>query len=198
MSAAIPAPHIRTAPVRAVGIAGSLRRASYNRMLLANAVELAPPELRIDVFSHLGEIPLYNADVAENGDPPAVASLRDVVRTADALVLATPEYNYGIPGVLKNALDWLSVPPGASGLEGLTVALMGASPSILGTARAQTQLRQVFVFTQSHVVPFPEVFVTKAHTRFDQDGRLIDTGATKIIRRLLENLVDLTRRLGRE
>jgi chromate reductase len=167
-------------------------------MLLANAVELAPADLHIEVFSRLDEIPLYNSDVAETGDPPGVAALRDAVRAADALVLATPEYNYGVPGVLKNALDWLSVPPGTSGLEGLTVALMGASPSILGTARAQTQLRQVFVFTQSHVVPFPEVFVTKAHTRFDSVGHLTDPGATKIIRRLLENLVDLTRRLGRE
>jgi len=182
-------------PVRAVGIAGSLREGSYNRLLLANAVTLAPSDLRIDVFNNLGEIPLFNSDVAELGDPPAVAALRDAVRAADALVLATPEYNYGIPGVLKNALDWLSIPPGASGLEDLTVAIMGASPSILGTARAQTQLRQVFVFTQSHVVPFPEVFVTKAHTRFDQDGHLTDTGATKIIRRLLENLVDISRRL---
>jgi len=187
-----------TPPVRAVGIAGSLRQGSYNRLLLANAVELAPSDLRIDVFDALGEIPLFNSDVAELGDPPAVAALRHAVWAADALVLATPEYNYGIPGVLKNALDWLSIPPGASGLEDLTVALMGASPSILGTARAQTQLRQVFVFTQSHVVPFPEVFVTKAHTRFDQDGHLTDTGATKIIRRLLENLVDLSRRLGRD
>lgn len=185
-----------TAPVRAVGLSGSLRSGSFNTLLLANAVALAPPELEIDVFDRLREIPLFDADLAEQGDPPAVAALRRAIVGSEALVVATPEYNYGVPGVLKNALDWVSIPPGRSGLEGRTVALMGASPSILGTARAQTQLRQLFVFTQSHVVPSPEIFVTKADTRFDGEGRLTDTGATKLIGRLLANLVDLTVRLG--
>jgi chromate reductase len=185
-------------PVRAVGLVGSLRRGSFNRRLLESACLLAPDDLEIEVFGGIGDIPLFNEDVAEDGDPPAVAALRQAITAADALVIATPEYNYGVPGVLKNALDWVSIPAGHSGMEGRTVAMMGASPSILGTARAQTQLRQLFLFTQSHVVPFPEVFVTKAHTRFDEKGRLTDPGATKLIGRLFENLVDLTRRLQRE
>jgi chromate reductase len=183
-------------PVRAVGLAGSLRAGSYNRLLLGNAVRLAPSSLEISVFDGIGGIPPFNEDVARRADPVAVADLRAAIGECDALVIATPEYNYGVPGVLKNALDWASFPPGASGLEGRTVAMMGASPSILGTARAQTQLRQFFVFTQSHVVTHPEVFVTKAHQRFDESGLLTDPGAIKLIGRLLVNLVDLTRRLA--
>jgi chromate reductase len=183
--------------VRAVGLVGSLRRDSFNRRLLESACALAPDDLQIEIFDEVGAIPLFNEDVAASGDPPAVAALRRAITGASALIIATPEYNYGVPGVLKNALDWVSVPAGHSGLEGRTVAIMGASPSILGTARAQTQLRQLFVFTQSYVVPFPEVFVTKAHTRFDEDGQLTDPGASKLIGRLLRNLVDLTRRLDR-
>jgi chromate reductase len=184
------------AVVRAVGLAGSLRAGSYNRLLLDNAIRLAPDTLDIVAFDRIGEIPSFNEDVAARGDPPAVAALRAAITGSDALVIATPEYNYGVPGVLKNALDWVSVPPGRSGLEGRVVAMMGASPSILGTARAQTQLRQLFVFTQSHVVPYPEVFVTKAAQRFDDGGVLTDPGATKLIGRLLVNLVDLCRRLS--
>lgn len=183
-------------PVKAVGLAGSLRTGSYNRLLLANAIRLAPPSLEITPFDHIDEIPAFNEDVAAVGDPPAVAALRSAIRGSQALVIATPEYNYGVPGVLKNALDWVSLPPGKSGLEGRVVAMMGASPSILGTARAQTQLRQLFVFTQSHVVTHPEVFVTKAHQRFDGAGELTDPGATKLIGRLLANLVELCRQLS--
>jgi chromate reductase len=182
--------------IRAVGLAGSLRAGSYNRLLLDNAIRLAPDTLDIVPFDRIGEIPSFNEDVAAGGDPPAVAALRAAITASDALVIATPEYNYGVPGVLKNALDWVSVPPGRSGLEGRVVAMMGASPSILGTARAQTQLRQLFVFTQSHVVPHPEIFVTKAAQRFDDAGLLTDPGATKLIGRLLANVVDLCRRLS--
>lgn len=185
-------------PIRAVGLVGSLRRDSFNRRLLLSACALAPADLKIEVFEGIWDIPLFNEDVAQEGDPPVVAALRQAIMAADALVIATPEYNYGVPGVLKNALDWVSIPAGHSGLEDRTVAMMGASPSMLGTARAQTQLRQLFVFTQSHVVPFPEVFVTRAHTRFDDTGQLTDPGAIKLIGRLLHNLVDLSRRLQRE
>jgi chromate reductase, NAD(P)H dehydrogenase (quinone) len=181
--------------LRAVGIAGSLRAGSYNQLLLDNVIRLSPDELEIEPFTRLAEIPPFNEDDARQGGPEVVAALRDAVRAADALIIATPEYNYGVPGVLKNALDWISIPPGTSGLEGKVVALVGASPSILGTARAQSQLRQSFVFTQSHVVNHPEVFVTKAHTRFE-GGTLTDPGATKLIGRLLDNTVKLVRTLG--
>lgn len=178
-----------TPPLRAVAIVGSLRAESYNRILLDNVIRLSPPGLEIEAFDRLGEIPLFNEDVARAGVPAAVADLSSAVRAADALIVVTPEYNFGVPGVLKNALDWISLPPGRSGLEHKAVAVLGASPSLLGTARAQSQLRQFFVFTQSHVVNHPEVFVTKAHTRFD-DGVLNDPGATKLIHRLLDNLID--------
>ena len=118
----------------AVGIAGSLRAGSYNQLLLDNIIRLSPDELKIEPFTRLAEIPPFNEDDARQGGPAVVAELREAVRAADVLVIATPEYNYGVPGVLKNALDWISIPPGNSGLEGKVVALMGASPSILGTA----------------------------------------------------------------
>lgn len=181
-------------PVRAVAVVGSLRAESYNRALLDNLVLLSPPELEISIFERLGEVPLFNEDLARSGVPDAVAELSGSVRAADALIVVTPEYNFGVPGVLKNALDWISLPPGRSGLERKAVAVCGASPSILGTARAQSQLRQSFVFTQSHVVNHPEVFVTKAHTRFE-NGILTDPGATKLIGQLLGNLVDQARML---
>lgn len=184
-------------PLRAVALAGSLRHGSYNKLLLANVVRLAPPSLEITVWDGLRGVPPFDEDVAtEQGDPPVVAGLRAAIKAADALIVVTPEYNYGVPGVLKNALDWVSVPPGRSGLEDKVVAILGASPSILGTARAQTQLRALFVFTQSHVVTHPEVFVTQAAKRFDESGLLLDPGATKLIGRLLDNVVHLARRLG--
>ncbi len=181
-----------TEKFRAVAIVGNLRADSYNQLLLDNVIRLSPDDLEIYQFPRFAEIPLFNEDHARTGPPDAVAELQAEVRAADALVIATPEYNYGVPGVLKNALDWISMPPGNSGLEGKPIALVGASPSILGTARAQSQLRQSLVATDSHVVNNPEVFVTRAHTRFDE-GLLTDPGATKLIGRLLDNLVQLIR-----
>lgn len=181
--------------LRAVALVGSLRTGSYNQLLLDNVIRLSPDDLEIHQFPRFSDIPLFNEDQARTSPPDAVAELQAAVRAADALVIATPEYNYGVPGVLKNAIDWISMPPGNSGLEGKPVALVGASPSILGTARAQSQLRQSFVSTQSHVVNSPEVFVTRAHNRFE-DGVLIDPGAAKLIGRLLDNLVQLVRTVG--
>ncbi len=183
-------------PIRAVGLSGSLRAGSLNTALLTNVVALAAPSIEIGVFDRVGNIPLFDADIADTGDPPAVAELRAAIRASDALVVVTPEYNFGVPGVLKNALDWVSIPPGSSGLEGLPVAILGASPGLLGTARAQTQLRSLFVFTQSHVVNFPEVFVTRAASRFDNNGRLTDEVTSRLIGRLLTNLAWLVRQLG--
>lgn len=181
--------------LRVLGLAGSLRAGSYNRMLLDSAVELAPPRMEIEVFEGLAEIPSYNADVAEQGDPPSVASLKESISGAQALLVASPEYNFGIPGVLKNALDWASTPPGQSVLGGRTAALLGASPGMLGTARCQLQLRELFIFTETYVVLQPEVLVSRAGRRFDDAGHLIDDVARTLVRRLLENLEDLTRRL---
>lgn len=196
MASSAPMPSATAQPVRAVGLSGSLRRESFNTMLLANAVQIGRPWVEIEVFDRIRDIPLFDADVADEGDPPAVAALRAAIRSSDAVVIATPEYNYGVPGVLKNALDWVSLPPGEGGLEGKPVAIMGASTSILGTARAQTQLRSLFVFTRSHVVNFPEVFVTRAATRFDSSGALTDRVATMLVGHLLTSLVALTHQLN--
>src|SRR5213594_1904404 len=139
--------------MRVCGIAGSLRKGSYNRSLLRAAVEVVPAGLEIAVFDRLADIPLYDADVEARGDPEPVAALKAAIREADALLVVTPEYNYGVPGVLKNAIDGASRPPTGSVLNGKPAAIMGASPGRTGTARAQLALRQSFVFTQTLVMP---------------------------------------------
>lgn len=183
-------------PLRVLGFAGSLRAASYNKMLLRAAVELAPPGMEIEVFD-LGGIPLFDEDVESAGTPPAVEAFRDAIRRADALLIATPEYNHGVPGVLKNAIDWASRPPRKSPLAGKPAALFGASPGMTGTARAQTQLRASFVFTDTPALPQPEVLVFRAHEKFDADGRLTDEPTRVFVGRLLVALADWTTRLAR-
>ncbi len=160
-------------PFTVAGIAGSLRRASYNRALLRAAQELAPPTLRIEIHE-LADIPLYNEDVEKTGVPDPVARLRAAVGKADGLLIATPEYNHGMPGVLKNTIDWLSRPPRGSVLNGKPAAIMGASLGVVGTARSQGQLRQAFVFTNTPALLQPEVLVGKAADKFDAEGKLTD------------------------
>lgn len=159
--------------VRILGMAGSLREGSYNRALLRAAVEAAPEGMTIETFD-LRQVPLYDGDVEAAGDPPGVAALKDAIRAADGLLFATPEYNHGVPGVMKNAVDWASRPPREAALQGKPVALIGASPGITGTARGQSQLRQAFEFTDSYCMPQPELLVFKAHEKFDEAGRLTD------------------------
>ena len=182
--------------MRACGIAGSLRSGSYNRALLRAAVALAPPGLELRVFDRLADVPPYNADVEAKGDPEPVAALKQAIREADALLVVTPEYNYGVPGVLKNAIDWASRPPTGSVLNGKPAAIMGATPGRTGTARAQLALRQSFVFTQTPCLPGPEVLVAEAGNRFAADGTLTDEATRKHVRQLLERLVAWTERLG--
>ena len=181
--------------MRACGLAGSLRKGSYNRALLRAAITVAPSGLDIEVFERLDEIPLYNADVEAAGDPEPVAALKAAIGAADALLIVTPEYNYGAPGVLKNAIDWASRPPSSSVLDGKPIALMGATPGRTGTARAQLALRQSFVFTRSAVLPGPEVLVAEAHEKFAPDGTLRDEATREHVRELLQRLVRWTERL---
>ena len=157
-----------------IGIAGSLRAGSFNRALLAAAVELAPQGMVIEV-ADLRPIPFYDGDVEVAGVPPAVAELKARVRGAGALLIATPEYNYSVPGVLKNALDWLSR-GSDSALAGKPAAMMGASPGGFGTVRAQLALRQV---------QRPELQVAKAAEKFDAHGRLTDEGVRRSLAALL-------------
>jgi chromate reductase len=173
-----------------VGFAGSLRRGSYNLALLRAATELAPSALHI-VIHELEGIPMYNADIEAAGVPPSVAQLRKAIRQADGLLIATPEYNHGIPGVLKNTIDWLSRPPGDSALNGKVAALMGASPGVTGTARGQSQLRQAFVFTDTYALLQPEVLVGRAHEKFDPDGRLVHEATRDFLATFLQRFADL-------
>jgi chromate reductase, NAD(P)H dehydrogenase (quinone) len=184
-------------PLTVLGIAGSLRRASFNRGLLRAATELAPPGLTIRTFEPLDAIPLYNEDVEAVGDPPVVRQLKDEIRAADALLFATPEYNYGVPGVLKNAIDWASRPYGKSVLSGKPAAIMGASPGMGGTIRAQLQLRQAFLFIEVYALLKPEVLVARCQDKFDAKGNLTDEATRGVVRQLLEALRDATvRRRG--
>jgi chromate reductase len=172
------------ATFRTIGIAGSLRRGSLNAALLRAAVELAPARLGIEIHE-IARVPLFNQDV-EDPVPEAVQALRDAVRGADALLIATPEYNHGVPGVLKNTIDWLSRPPRRSALSGKPVGIMGASPGMTGSARAQAQLRQAFVFTNMYALPQPEVLVANAHEKFDESGHLTDERTRQALAKFLE------------
>jgi chromate reductase, NAD(P)H dehydrogenase (quinone) len=182
--------------MRVLGIAGSLRKASYNRALLRAAVELAPGGMTIEVFEGLGALPPYDGDVEAAGDPQPVVALKRAVAAADALLVATPEYNYSVPGVLKNAVDWASRPPGASVLNRKPAAIMGASPAGTGTARAQLALRQSFLFTETLVLPKPELYVGRAQERIDAAGRVTDESTRKLIRQLLDALATWTARVA--
>jgi chromate reductase len=177
-----------------LGIAGSLRQGSYNRAALRAAQHLAPEGATIEIFDIAG-LPPFNEDV-EKEPPAAVTELKARVRAADAILFVTPEYNYSIPGVLKNAIDWGSRPYGDSAWEGKPVAVMGASVGSHGSARAQYHLRQTFVFLNMHALNRPEVMIGNASERFDGQGNLTDEQTKALIRKLLENLVEWARRLG--
>ena len=181
--------------MRILGIAGSLRAGSFNRSLLRAAGELAPAGMEIEAYDISG-IPLYNGDVEAQGDPPPVAAFKSAIRDAPALLVATPEYNYGVPGVLKNAIDWASRPPDRSVLNGKPAAIMGASPGAHGTVRAQLQLRQAFVFTRTLAMLAPEVLVAKAHEKFDGDGRLTDETTRGFVRKFLEAFAAWIQKVG--
>ncbi|HZT51798.1 MAG TPA: NADPH-dependent FMN reductase [Stellaceae bacterium] len=182
------------AQLKVMGICGSLRRGSFNRMALKAAIELAPAGMAIEPYDALGDIPPYNDDVREQGYPPVVQALRERIKAADALLFVTPEYNYSVPGVLKNAIDWASRPP-SQPLDGKPCAIMGASQGLFGSARAQYHLRQVCVFVNLLPVNRPEVMIAQAQTRFDAAGRLTDETARKLVAELLASLAAWTQRL---
>ena len=180
--------------VRILGITGSLRRESYNRSALRAAIDLVPAGAAIETFE-LDEIPIFNQDY-ENDPPPAVVEFKQRIREADAILFVTPEYNYSIPGVLKNAIDWASRPAGDNAWSGKAAAVMGASPGFLGTARAQYHLRQMFVSLNLFAVNQPEVMIGNAHERFDEQGKLKDDRTKEKIGELLRSLVNLSRTIN--
>ncbi|MFH1330673.1 MAG: NAD(P)H-dependent oxidoreductase [Actinomycetota bacterium] len=179
-------------PLSVLGISGSLRRASFNTAALRVAVELAPEGMAVEVATLHG-IPNFDADVEAAGLPPEVRRLREAMTAADALLIATPEYNWSIPGVLKNALDWASRGGEGSPLRGKPAAVLGAGGRF-GTLRAQVQLREILRHNRVRVVGLPEVMIDAAETRFDDAGRLTDERFRGQIRRLLEALAEEARR----
>jgi len=182
--------------ISVLGICGSLRAGSYNRALLRTAIELKPPGMTIET-ADIGAIPPYNEDVRAQGFPPPVETLRQQIRAADALLFVTPEYNYSMPGVLKNAIDWASRPPDQP-FAGKPVAIMGAGAGMAGTARAQYDLRRSCVFLDMHPVNRPEVLVGQAQTKFDAEGRFTDEAGRGFVRDLLVALEQWARLIIRK
>jgi chromate reductase len=180
--------------LRVLGFAGSLRQGSYNKMALRAALELAPAGMTIETFD-IAPIEPYNEDVKQQGFPAPVQDFREKIRAADAVLIVTPEYNYSIPGVLKNAIDWASRPPDQP-FKDKPIAIMGASPGRLGTARAQYHLRQCFVFLNGLVLNQPEVMIGGAAQMFDDQGRLTDQPTREFVGKLLASLADWTRRVA--
>jgi chromate reductase, NAD(P)H dehydrogenase (quinone) len=183
--------------LKILGFAGSLRAGSYNKALLRAAIELLPEGATLEIFDLLG-IPAYNQDL-ESDMPTKIKEFKSKIREeSDAILIATPEYNYSVPGVLKNAIDWASRPYGDNSFDGKPVAIMSASIGMLGGARAQYHLRQMFVFLNMYPVNAPEVIVTFAQEKFDANGKLVDENTRKFLAQLLQNLANWTRRLRGE
>jgi chromate reductase len=182
--------------VTILGFAGSLRKDSYNKSLLHAAVELVPKDARLEIFDLIG-IPPFNQDL-ENTPPQKVKQFKEKIKAADAILIATPEYNYSIPGILKNAIDWASRPYGDNAFDGKPVAIMGASIGTLGTARAQYHLRQCFITLNMHPINKPEIMVNFAHEKIGENGKLKDEKTKALIAKLLENLINWTRKLKKK
>ncbi len=179
--------------IKILGIVGSLRKDSYNHFALKAAQELLPDGAVLNL-AELHGIPVFNQD-DEMAMPAAVLEFKRQILAADAILFATPEYNYSIPGVLKNAIDWASRPFGESAWTGKPVAVMGASPGLFGSARAQYHLRQTFISLNMFQLNQPEIMIGNADKAFDAQGKLIDESSRKRIRQLLTNLAIWTRQL---
>ena len=182
--------------INVLAICGSLRTGSYNRAALRTAIELRPPGMTIET-GEISAFPLYNEDVRAQGFPPPVETLRRQIAAADALLFVTPEYNYSMSGVLKNAIDWASRPPDQP-FAGKPVAIMGAAAGMAGSARAQYDLRRCCVFLDMHPLNKPEVLIGQAQTKFDAEGRFTDEVGRGLIRDMLVALEQWTRLIGRK
>jgi chromate reductase len=183
-------------PITILGFAGSLRRGSYNKAILRAAAELLPEDAKLEIFDLEG-IPPFNQDL-ENRMPEKVKEFKAKIKAADAILIATPEHNYSIPGILKNAMDWASRPYGNNSFGGKPVAVMSASVGMLGGARAQYHLRQTFIFLDMHPINKPEVMVPFASDKIDDKGRVTDETTRERIKELLDALVAWTRKLKEE
>jgi len=170
-----------------LALSGSLRARSFNTAALHAAQELAPEGMTITLYEGMSDLPPYNRDVEQAGYPPPVADLHAQIRAADALLIATPEYNYSIPGVLKNAIDWATRPPGDAPVTGMPAAILGVTTGMWGTVRAQLHLREILHHNALRVVAKPEVYINQARDKFT-DNQLTDEATRDFIRQLLENL----------
>ncbi len=176
-----------------LGLAGSLRRASFNRGLIRAAKDLAPGGVSVEPYEELEKIPFFNRDVEDEGDPAPVREFKEKIREADALLIATPEYDYAIPGVLVNALDWaLRSRYGTTPFRHKPVGIVGASPGRTGTVRGQMVLRQILLHAPAYVMPEPQMLISDARERFDENGDLIDEETRKRMHRFIEALVEWT------
>lgn len=180
--------------IRVLAFAGSLRKGSFNKALIRVAVELAPKHIVIEVFDLEG-IPPFNQDLVES-PPQKVVEFKDKIRGADALLMACPEYNYSISGVLKNAIDWASRPKEGNPLQGKPVAIMSASIGRFGGVRAQYHLRQCFVFLDMHPINVPQVMLSDAKNNVDKDGKVTNEETRQLIEQLLETLYKWTIKLS--
>ncbi len=181
-------------PIHVLGIAGSLRKQSYNRAALHACVDLLPPDMTLEIYD-IKDIPLFSEDVEAQGYPEPVQHFKQRIAAADALLIATPEYSYSMPGVLKNALDWASRPSANTPLNDKPVAIFGASTGPWGTARAQLHLRHSCVYFNAHPLNKPVVQINFADKKFDADGKLSDETTRQHLHTLVHALAAWTRRL---
>jgi chromate reductase, NAD(P)H dehydrogenase (quinone) len=184
-----------SADFRMFGIAGSLRAGSYNLALLRAVAEVLPQGVSLEI-GRIDDLPLYNADLQSQGDPAPVARLKRQIEDCDAFLIATPEYNYSIPGPLKNALDWASRPPKTCCLRRKPIGIMGCSSGESGTMRGQLALRQMFVFTDSYAMLQPELRVPRAGESFDQEGKLVDAALRERLGLFVYALIDWAKAVG--
>ncbi|REL37806.1 NAD(P)H-dependent oxidoreductase [Rhodohalobacter sp. SW132] len=171
--------------MKIIAFAGSLRSGSFNKSLLKAAIEEASDSLEIEIFD-LDGIPLFNADIETEGDPKRVSEFKDAIRSADGILIASPEYNHGMTGVTKNAIDWASRPGNDMPIGGKPVGILGASPGITGTARSQDQLRQSLKSVGAHCMPKPELLLFRAHEKFDNQGNLTDDSTRRFLGKYLK------------
>jgi chromate reductase, NAD(P)H dehydrogenase (quinone) len=185
--------------INLVGFGGSLREGSFNQalleagVLLEEAMHICPAEGKLEIFDGIGDFPLYSQDL-EAKMPDVVKVFKNKIKQADAILIATPEYDYSLPGYLKNAIDWASRPYGDNSFDDKPAAIMSASPGMLGGVRAQYALRQTCVFLNLHLLNKPEVLVPSIHEKI-KDGKLVDAYTTEKIQELLVALCEWTRRL---
>lgn len=183
-----------SATLNILAVSGSLRRGSFNTGLVNEIVEAAPASVAVDVLDGLDQLPLINNDlVIDSTVPPTVARVSERIHRADAVIIACPEYCYGVPAPLKNLLDWTSFPPPFNCLRFKPVGLVGTSISAHGTLRAQHSLRQILLFHEAAVLAKPEVYVAAAAKKFDEHGRLIDEATKKLLRLFLDSFEEFAR-----